>query len=100
MNKLREFLGRARVAKALDILQLIVAVISLILMVLKMKGILPNLDANLVVLIMMSVVIIVNALKSLSRHSSNMGLQIIIFVIFILLFGFLAGFIKNMLFGS
>lgn len=100
MNRLRDFINRTKVGKALDITIFIVATSSLVLLILKLTNILPDLDATLVVLAMMSVIILINGLKLYAGNAPKAGFQLVIFILFIILFGFLAGLIKNTLFGA
>lgn len=99
MNRLRNFINKTKVRKVLDIIIFLVATSSLVLLILKMKSVLPDLDATLVVLAMMSVIILINGLKLYAGNSPQAGFQLVIFILFILVFGFLAGLIKNTIFG-
>lgn len=100
MNRLRDFINKKKVRKALDIAIFLTATLSLVLIILKMASVLPNLDATMVVLAMMSVIILINGLKLYAGNAPQAGFQLVIFILFILVFGFLAGLIKNTLFGG
>lgn len=100
MNKFRDFINRRGVRRVLDITIFIVAVTSLVLLILKMTNVLPELDATLVVLAMMSIIILINGLKLYAGSAPQAGFQLVLFIVFILVFGFLAGLVKNTLFGS
>lgn len=99
MNRLRNFINKTKVRKVLDIIIFLVATSSLVLLILKMTNVLPDLDATLVVLAMMSVIILINGLKLYAGNAPRAGFQLVLFILFIILFGFLAGLIKKTLFG-
>lgn len=99
MNRLRDFINKKKVRKVLDIIIFLAATSSLVLLILKMTNVLPDLDATLVVLAMMSVIILINGLKLYAGNAPQAGFQLILFILFIILFGFLAGLIKKTLFG-
>lgn len=99
MNRARDFINKKKVRKTLDLIIFVTAVVSLVLLILKMSAVLPDLDATLVVLVMMSIIILINGLKLYAGNAPQAGFQLVLFILFIVIFGFLAGLIKNTLFG-